>query len=154
VDILPQKLELAKQAGARHVILSDGTNAVEQILRVCPGGPDVAIEVTGRPAAMKQALACVRNQGGVAVVIGNAHFGETLEVEPREFNHGKQLRGTWGGDSQPDRDYPRYVRLLSAGKLSVQPLMGALYRLEDINQALGDLETGKTARPMIDLAAK
>ena len=40
---------------------------------------------------MRQALACVRHQGGAAVVIGNARFGSTLEIDPRELNMGKRL---------------------------------------------------------------
>ena len=42
-------------------------------------------------------------------VVGNARFGESLEIDPRELNQGKRLLGTWGGDGVPDRDYPRYA---------------------------------------------
>ena len=72
---------------------------------------------------MKQALACVRQQGGAAVVIGNARFGSTLEIDPRELNMGKRLLGTWGGDNVPDRDYPRYCKLLASGRLDLEPLL-------------------------------
>ena len=40
-----------------------------------------------------------------------------LELDPKQLNLGKRLLGTWGGDSVPDRDFPRYARLLDAGKL-------------------------------------
>ena len=88
------------------------------------GGADFAIEATGNPAVMRQSLACVRAQGGTAVIVGNAKQGQMLEIDPRELNQGKRLLGTWGGDNVPDRDYPRYGQLIAAGKLNVEPLLG------------------------------
>ena len=152
VDLLQEKLDLAAKLGATHGIRADQGDPVEAIKKLCPGGVDFAIEVTGRPSVMRQALACVRSQGGTAVVVGNARFGESLEIDPREMNQGKRLLGTWGGDSVPDRDYPRYARLVAAGKLSLDPLMTRTYRLDQINQALDDLERGVVARPLINMS--
>ncbi len=152
VDVNPDKLTLAKKLGATHAINSKSTDAVTEILKVCKGGADFAIEATGLPAVMKQALACVRPQGGTAVVIGNARFGSTLEIDPRELNMGKRLLGTWGGDNVPDRDYPRYCKLLASGRLDLEPLLSRSYGLADVNAALEDLERGHAARPLLDIA--
>jgi S-(hydroxymethyl)glutathione dehydrogenase / alcohol dehydrogenase len=153
VDVREDKLALARKLGASDVVNAAAADSVEAILRLCPGGVDFAIEATGRPAVMRQALACVRAQGGSAVVIGNAPFGDKLEIDPRELNQGKRLLGTWGGDSVPDRDFPRYCRLIAAGKLDVEPLLSRTYRLEEINQALDDLERGEAARPIVQMQA-
>ncbi|HYV34158.1 MAG TPA: zinc-binding dehydrogenase, partial [Gemmataceae bacterium] len=115
VDINPAKLTLATQLGASHTIDASKTDPVASIMDLCPGGIDFSVECAGRPAVMRQALACVRNQGGTTVIVGNAPMGEKLEIEPRELNHGKRLLGTWGGDNDPDRDYPRYCKLMAAG---------------------------------------
>ncbi|HJZ54804.1 MAG TPA: zinc-binding dehydrogenase [Gemmataceae bacterium] len=152
VDINPDKLALARQLGATHAIESKSTDAVAEILKLCKGGADFAIEATGIPAVMRQALACVRHQGGAAVVIGNARFGTTLEIDPRELNMGKRLLGTWGGDNAPDRDYPRYCKLLMSGRLDLEPLLSRSYGLADVNAALDELERGKAARPLLDIA--
>jgi S-(hydroxymethyl)glutathione dehydrogenase/alcohol dehydrogenase len=153
VDVNPEKLRLARQLGATHTINSKANDAVQEILKLCKGGADFAIEATGIPAVMRQALACVRHQGGTAVVIGNARFGSTLEVDPREFNMGKRLLGTWGGDNVPDRDYPRYCKLLASGRLNLEPLLSNGYRLADVNAALNDLEHGKAARPLLEISS-
>ena len=151
VDILADKLSLAQALGATQIVDASKTNPVDEILSICPGGVDLTFEATGRPEVMVQALRCVRNQGGKAVVIGNAPYGEKITFDPRELNNGKQLLGTWGGDSVPDRDYPRYAKLIQAGKLNIEPLISRSYSLHEINQALDDLETGLVARPMIDM---
>jgi S-(hydroxymethyl)glutathione dehydrogenase/alcohol dehydrogenase len=151
VDVNPDKLALARTLGATHALNSKSADPVAEILKVCKGGADFAIEATGIPAVMRQALACVRHQGGAAVVIGNARFGSTLEIDPRELNMGKRLLGTWGGDNVPDRDYPRYCKLLMSGRLDLEPLLSRSYGLADVNTALDDLERGQAARPLLDV---
>ena len=151
IDTRQNKLKLAQQMGAMHCINATGVNPVEELNRICPGGVDFAIEATGRPEVMLQALYSVRNQGGIVVVVGNAREGERLELDPKQLNLGKQLRGTWGGDNLPDRDFPRYCELLSAGKLNLGPLSSSIYRLSEINQAIDDLEAGRATRPLIDM---
>ncbi|MEQ9519826.1 MAG: zinc-binding dehydrogenase, partial [Parvibaculum sp.] len=117
-----------------------------------PGGVDVAIEATGIPAVMNDALNSTRQQGGRAVVIGNAKFGQDLKLQPGVFNQGKSLLGTWGGDSQPDRDYGRFAKLLGAGRFPVETLLSKAYSLEQADQALNDLEAGVIGRPLIDMS--
>jgi S-(hydroxymethyl)glutathione dehydrogenase / alcohol dehydrogenase len=152
VDVLPEKLALAQKLGATHAIHARTSDPVQEILKLCKGGADFAIEATGIAPVMRQALACVRQQGGTAVVIGNARFGEKLEIDPRELNAGKRLLGTWGGDNVPDRDYPRYCKLIMAGRLDLEPLLSRGYSLAEVNAALDDLEAGLAARPLIDVA--
>jgi S-(hydroxymethyl)glutathione dehydrogenase/alcohol dehydrogenase len=151
IDLRPDKLELARQVGATHTICAADTDPVAELMRLCPGGVDFAVEATGRPPVMRQALASVRSQGGTAVIVGNARHGERLELDPQQLNQGKRLLGTWGGDNWPDRDYPRYGKLLAAQKLNLDPLLSRTYALGEINDALLDLEQGGAARPLIDM---
>src|SRR3972149_4076752 len=151
VDLNQEKLDLARQMGATDAIRADLTEPVAEITRLCAGGVDVAIEATGRPSAMVQALHSVRGQGGTAVVVANARHGERVEIDPRQLNLGKRLLGTWGGDTSPDHDFPRYAELLAGGRLPLGPLVGRTYRLADINQAVEDLRAGIAVRPLVDL---
>lgn len=152
VDIHPQKLESAARLGATHCVCAANVDPVAEINRLCPGGVDFAIEASGRPEVMLQALSSVRSQGGAAIIIGNARHGERVDVDPRELNQGKRLLGTWGGDNWPDRDFPRYCRLLASGRLNLEPMLSQPYRLSDINEALNDLEDARVVRPLIDMA--
>jgi S-(hydroxymethyl)glutathione dehydrogenase / alcohol dehydrogenase len=100
---------------------------------------------------MQQAIEAVRMQGGVAVIAGNARFGETWPLDPRQLNQGKRILGTWGGDNLPERDFPRYQRLIKSGRLDCSRFVNDQYPLTDINRALDDLAAGKVARPLIAL---
>jgi S-(hydroxymethyl)glutathione dehydrogenase/alcohol dehydrogenase len=154
VDINPSRLEIARQLGATAVIDATDSDPVEDIRKMVAGGLDVAIEASGNPEVMRQALLSVRSRGGTVVVIGNARHGQRLEIDPAQLNQGKRLLGTWGGDNEPDRDFPRYCELLMAGKLNLSPLLAKTYVLESINDALDDLETGRVPRPLVTMHAE
>jgi S-(hydroxymethyl)glutathione dehydrogenase/alcohol dehydrogenase len=151
VDVRQSKLDIATKMGATHVVDATKMDPVQAIQQICEDGADFSIEATGRPDVMVQALRCVRSQGGVAVVVGNAHHGELIHLDPRQLNLGKQLRGSWGGDTSPDRDFRRYCGLLQDGSLDLALLSNRIYSLNNINDAIADLADGTVARPLIAL---
>lgn len=151
IDINEEKLAVAKGQGADYIINPAKIDPVISISQISPEGLDYCIEATGIPSVMEQALLSVRNQGGVATIIGNARFGDRLSIDPRQLNQGKQLRGTWGGDIVPDRDFPRIIRLINAGIFNPSFLISRIYSLDEINLALDDLEQGHVIRPIIDM---
>ncbi len=153
IDRHTSRLELAQSLGATQTIDIRHQDPVSTIRSTFPAGLDFAVEATGVPAVMDQALSVVRAQGGTTAIVGNAHFGALWNLDPRQLNQGKRILGTWGGDNAPDRDYPRYCRLITAGKLPVQHLLTREYSLVQVNAALDDLESGITPRPLINLAS-
>ena len=153
VDPNPTRRALAKLYGATHV-LDAADDVIAEIKKIVPQGVDLAVESSGIPVVMEQAINATRQQGGRAVVIGNAKHGVTLSLNPGVFNQGKSLLGTWGGDSVPDRDFARYGRLLSSGRFPVRDLLSKPYTLAQADQALADLAAGKVGRPLIDMSLR
>ena len=151
VDLLAEKLDLAKSMGATHVIDASCEDPVEALDRLFDAGVDCAIEATGRPDVMDQALRSVRARGGRAVVVGNAPHGERFCLDPCQLNQGKKLLGTWGGDWVPDRDFPRFLDLYSSSEADLTQLISKVYSLEKINQAIEELSSGSVVRPLIDM---
>jgi S-(hydroxymethyl)glutathione dehydrogenase/alcohol dehydrogenase len=154
IDPNPTRRALAPLYGATHVIDPAATDVLTEIKKIVPQGVDIAVESSGAPTAMEMAVNATRQQGGRAVVIGNARQGAVLSLNPAVFNQGKSLMGTWGGDSIPDRDYGRYARLLGAGRFPVRNLLSKPYALEQADQALQDLASGTIGRPLIDMSLR
>jgi len=150
-DQRTQRLEIAQQLGATDLINAATSDPLSVLKEICPGGWDVAVEATGIPSVMQNALSIVRPRGGTAVVIGNAKFGESLRLEPREFNLGKRLLGTWGGDTVPDRDFPQYCDWIATGLTKVELLLDREYSLAQTTAALEDLHSGRCTRPLINM---
>lgn len=151
VDVVPQKLALAKQLGATHTI--DGSGDPGGTLREVTGGKgvDFAVEAAGHPAAMEAAYESVRAAGGLCVIAGNAPHGATIKLNPFSLIAGRRIAGSWGGECRPDIDIPRYGALYGEGRLPLAALISAEYPLEHINAAFDDLEAGRVARALVKL---
>jgi S-(hydroxymethyl)glutathione dehydrogenase / alcohol dehydrogenase len=154
VDPNPTRRALAKIYGATHVLDPSAGDVIAEIKKIVPQGVDLSVESSGVPAVMEQAINSTRQQGGRAVVVGNAKHGAVLTLNPGVFNQGKSLLGTWGGDSYPDRDYGRYGRLLASGRFPVRDLLSKPYSLAQADQALQDLAAGQVGRPLIDMSLR
>jgi S-(hydroxymethyl)glutathione dehydrogenase/alcohol dehydrogenase len=153
VDIAANKRDLAQKSGATHCIDANSKDVADQIRAATANqGVDIAIEATGEPVVMRLAMECVRNQGGRAVIAGNANAGAMLAIPPALFNQGRSLLGTWGGDSVPGRDFPAIAAFMAEGRIDVAPLLNRRYGLGEINTALSDLKDGRVGRPLIDMS--
>lgn len=152
VDVFDHKLEQARQVGATHLINAHQQDPLATILEITGGrGVDYAIEAAGRRETMEMAFQSVRDNGGLCVLAGNLPYGQSISLDPFDLIKGKRIIGTWGGESQPDRDIPLYVDLYLAEKLKLDSLITHEYRLEDINHAFDDLEQGKVGRALIEM---
>ena len=98
---------------------------------------------------MLQSLESIRPRGGTTVILGNTHHEEEIKINPRHFNLGKNILGSWGGESIPDKHYEFYEKLISDKKLDLSFLTEHKYHLNEINQAIEDINKGKTTRVMI-----
>jgi Zn-dependent alcohol dehydrogenase len=64
---------------------------------------------------------------------------------------GKTLRGSIGGSSRPDRDFPMYVRWFKDGRLPLDLLVTRRYKLDQINEAVEALHNGEiTGRAILE----
>lgn len=155
VDVFERKLEQARQLGATHLINAKEQDPLATILEITGGrGVDYAIEAAGKPETMETAFQSVRNNGGLCVLAGNLPHGERITLNPFDLIQGKRIIGSWGGETQPDRDIPKYVDLYLSGKLKLDRLITHTYSLGNINQALNNLERGKVGRALIDMSQR
>ncbi|AMV25619.1 Aryl-alcohol dehydrogenase [Gemmata sp. SH-PL17] len=154
VDVVEQKLADARRFGATHTVNACHCDPVAAILELTGGrGADFAVEAAGRRETMEAAFRCVRDKGGLCVLAGNLPHGEQISLNPFDLIRGKRIVGTWGGDTVPDRDLPRYARLFLDGKLPLADLISREYPLSGANAALDDLEGGRVARALINMLA-
>ncbi len=146
VDVLPARLEMAKQLGATHAILAGGTVSVsEEIRKSIPGGVNYALDTTGQAEAAPQAIAALAPKG---------HFGfVTVPAGGMQLNlsavmlQGLSVRGIVQGDSVPDIFIPRLIDLHLAGRFPFDKFI-AKYDFARINQAIEDQAAGKVVKPV------
>jgi S-(hydroxymethyl)glutathione dehydrogenase / alcohol dehydrogenase len=148
VDVVPAKLELARELGATDAVDASASDPVEAVRDLVPGGVDHAFEALGRPATIETTLA-LTGRGGQAVLIGMAPPDARVAFDALTVTLEERcVRGSWYGSCLPLRDFPLLVDLYRGGSLRLDPLI-AECGLEDVNDAFRRMEAGETARSVI-----
>jgi Zn-dependent alcohol dehydrogenase len=149
VDVNEQKLEFARRFGATHIVNAKTTDAVGEIKKLTGGGADFAIDAVGLPQTQEQILRMVRpgysgmNRGGTALLVGITPPDAKAILDTSLFLGSRSFTRTSGGDCKPERDFPLFIRWFREGKLKLNDLVTNRYRLEQINEAVDDLEHGR-----------
>jgi S-(hydroxymethyl)glutathione dehydrogenase/alcohol dehydrogenase len=152
IDIEDKKLSLAKEFGATDVINSKKENVLDKINELTNGvGVDYAIEASGVASVIEMAFKSVRNGGGECIFASHPKAGDMISLDPFDLICGKKIRGSWGGACNPDRDLPKFFELYLEGVLPLEKLIEKSYKIDEINQALDDLEDRKVLRPLIEI---
>ncbi|MCK4821612.1 zinc-binding dehydrogenase, partial [bacterium] len=146
VDVFDYKLKLARDVGATYLINASREDTLATILQITGGrGVDYSIEAAGLRETMEGAFQAVRDNGGLCVLAGNLSQGERILLDPFDLIKGKQIIGTWGGETDPDRDIPKYICLYQAGKLKLDKLITDHFTLNEINKAIDLMRKGDIA---------
>jgi S-(hydroxymethyl)mycothiol dehydrogenase len=141
VDVLPEKLELARELGATDVVDASGGDSVPQV-RELTGGVDYAFDAITAPAALADAVRMCA-YAGTATLVGVPPPGRTLGLDPElDLFHPKvTIAVTHGGDTIPQEDFPFLAQAALDGKLDLEKFVTRTIALEDVPQALDDLHT-------------
>ena len=147
IDRVESKLELAREFGATDTVLA-GDDAVGEVLELTDGGVDYSFEAIGLKPTAEQCLAILRPRG-TATIIGMIPEGQTVEVGPWDLLTEKTLKGTDMGSVITRVDIPLYCDLYLQGRLKFDELISRRVKLEEINEAYDELETGAPARCVV-----
>jgi NAD+-dependent secondary alcohol dehydrogenase Adh1 len=134
VDPSQGALELARSLGADHTVLADGTQ-VEQVLELTGGnGAEVVIDYVGEKGAEADAWRMTRRAGSHFVVgYGGAVNVPTIDIISTERNIIGNLVGSYN-------DLAELMTLAAQGKVELHT---QTYPLDQVNQAMDDLEAGQ-----------
>lgn len=143
VDLFDNRLALAKEMGATHLINSKEQEAKAEIERITGvQGVDVFIDNTGQPAIIELGYAITKPQGRVTLV-GVPRKGSNINIYSLPLHFGKGLAGSQGGEAIPNLDIPRYQNLFNAGRIKLRELVTDYFSLDQINDAVAGMRTGK-----------
>ena len=150
VDLNEQRLALAKELGATHVLNPTEVDVVAEIQKITGGGAKFSLETSGSLKALRQAVDSIQILGECGM-IGAPAFGSEIGLDTWGLLLGRKIRGICEGDSVPDIFIPKLVELYKQGRFPFDKLV-KLYPFEQINQAVGDSERGKTIKAVLQFA--
>jgi S-(hydroxymethyl)glutathione dehydrogenase/alcohol dehydrogenase len=151
LDVVPEKLQLARRFGATDIINTLEVDAIEATKSLTRGyGADIGIDAVGSKATFDQLVGLTR-PGGQCILSGMA--SPDLSLSMMTFTAaGKILKANMLGMGDFQVEFPRLVRLYQEGALMLDELISKRITLDRVNEAFVDMEAGKVARTVIDIA--
>lgn len=132
LDMVPEKLELAKACGADLTINIAEEDAVAKVKELTGGyGADVYIEATGHPSAVSQGLNLLRKLG---TFVEYSVFKDKAAVDWSIISDDKEL-DVLGAHLGP-HCWPAAIKLIEDGKLPMESICTHQFPLERFQEAL------------------
>jgi L-iditol 2-dehydrogenase len=141
IDLVDERLNVAKELGADETINAGKENAVEKVRQLTGGyGADIVIEAIGSPTTWEQALRLAR-KGGTVLEFGGCPPGTEIKLNTEMLHYGELT--VLGAFHTTPLHFRKALNLISSRTVDVRPLVTKRMRLEDIKQAFEILSTSK-----------
>lgn len=152
VDIIDSKIEMACSWGVTHGFnLAKTPDLKREILNVLgSGGADVVVDTTGRASVIELAYN-LTHADGRTILVGVPRKGDHVNIYTLPLHFKKVLKGSHGGNSVPDVEIPRFVRLMERKKMRLEGLFTHEFGLDDINKALQVFRSGEAGRVLVNM---
>jgi len=147
-DVKPDRLDMALELGATHVVNSSEGDTLEKIMEISGGGVNFALDTTGIPEVIRVATDSLAMKGVCGILGANPPDTEMTLQCFNFLSHGKRLMGLIEGDAISDEFIPQLIELYKQGKFPFDKLV-KYYEFDQINEAIHDTHTGATIKPIV-----
>lgn len=136
IDVMPEKLEWAKNMGADVIINGKEENAYEAVQKITNGrGTDMVFEAAGTAFTCAQVLG-LASKGGTVVYLGIPYADVTID----RFNFESIMRnelhvvGSWNSITgpYPGKAWETTIHFMKEGKVDLTPIITHRYNLDEI----------------------
>lgn len=155
VDIYDNKKDVFESIGGDLFINCAKENIQEKLQsNLSLKDVDVILDASGSAKSITDSIPLLASDGRY-IIVGYLKSGASIEI--KDANHlfgvseGKTIKATQGGRFLPSKDIPHYVKLYQAGLLDIDNLITHRTKLDDINNAIELMRSGKAGRIIIDL---
>jgi L-iditol 2-dehydrogenase len=126
VDLEDDRLAIAKELGAAHLINSRAGDAAPAVRALTEGrGADVAFEAVGIEPTVRDAIAAVR-KGGNVTLVGNLFPDVSIPLQS-VVSRQIRLQGSCGSSGE----YPECLELIASGRVQVDRFVSVTAPLEE-----------------------
>ena len=154
VDVEDEKEVFFKKLGGDFYINSKKESVQEKVSNILnKKGIDVVIDTTGITSMINLGISLLADSGRFIMVGHPNPNDDTIEI--KNANHmfngiGKKLMATQGGQTNPQKDINRYLRLYENKMLNLKELITNRFELNEVNNAISTLKQGKSGRIIIN----
>jgi Zn-dependent alcohol dehydrogenase len=149
VDVVAEKLALARELGATDAVDASGGDAVQQVRELTDGVDYAFSAITSISGLVDAVRMCA--YGGTATLVGVPPPARTLDVDVElDLFHPKiAIAVTHGGDTIPQQDFPFLAQAALDGRLDLDRFVTKTIELEQVPEALDELHAPKGIRTVV-----
>jgi NDMA-dependent alcohol dehydrogenase len=150
-DIVPAKLDWAREFGATHGVNAQGEELTRAVLELTDGiGVNHAFVCIDPAATLVPAFRATAKAGNVVVTALTPDTIGEIRIPPLElFVTQKAIMGAVYGFASPRLQIPELLALYRKGTLKLRELITKTYHLDEIDRGYADLEAGKNLRGVV-----
>ncbi|GLX69779.1 NAD(P)-dependent alcohol dehydrogenase [Paenibacillus glycanilyticus] len=147
VDVHEQRLKLARELGATHVINGKEANAQEELMKITGVGVNYVVETTGVGPVVLQAIRSLAQMGEMVSLAAMAN----IEVPFMEITgFGRKIMGVTEGDSVPHTFIPKLISYYKNGQFPFDKLV-KYFEFDQINDAFAASKSGEVIKPILKM---
>jgi alcohol dehydrogenase len=139
IDITPERLARAQQLGAAAIINANDGDVVEAVRELSKGGVHVSLDALGSPSTSYNSVANLRKRGK-HIQVGLMLADHRNAAVPMDLVIAKELEILGSHGMQAFR-YAEMMRMIAAGTLQPQQLLGRTISLDEAPDELIKLDT-------------
>jgi L-iditol 2-dehydrogenase len=148
MDILEERLELAKRFNPEVVIDSTGPGYISKVLKETDNlGADVVIVACPSKKAQIESLEMVR-KGGRVIFFGGLPHGKSQVFLDTNLIHYKNLR-IYGSSTFTPRHHKLAIEMIAEGKIKANEYITDVFSLQEYQKAIKVLELGKALKVVL-----
>ena len=149
VDLSDEKLQLARELGATHLVNPRNIDSDAALLEAAGGPVDYGFDMAGAVPAFETAYKLTA-RGGSTITSGLPNPAARFQLPLAQIvGEEREIQGSYLGSGAPAVDIARYIDLYKAGRLPVDKLLGRTFTLDEINEGFDHLASGSSLRDAI-----
>ncbi|MHA1197642.1 MAG: zinc-binding dehydrogenase, partial [Promethearchaeota archaeon] len=146
IDVNDWRLEFSKKCGATHLINSVKIDAIKEVHKILPEGPDIIFEAAGSLPAAQLAFDLCRRGTRIN------EFGVTtdgiINISPAEI-HWKETRVDASFSVYP-RVMQKSIRLMEKGIIDSSKIITHRFSLDDIKKAMNTMKISERIKIIVN----
>jgi L-iditol 2-dehydrogenase len=151
-DIIPERLDLARQLGA-DIIYNNVEGQLKEIVNQATDGQgvDAAVVAVGVAPLVVQAAECL-GEGGRLNIFAGIYPPTPLNIDPNLI-HYKELVLTGSADSTP-QDMYEALQFIETGQVQVEKLISHTFSLEDLQHGFELVKHQQGLKVMVEIGGE
>ncbi|HEY0682777.1 MAG TPA: NAD(P)-dependent alcohol dehydrogenase [Steroidobacter sp.] len=147
IDINAERLQIAADLGATHVVNAREKNDVAVAIRnIVPRGVEFVLDTSGRRENLNAGIGALAAMGHFGFVAFNERSGAVVDAS--RLTLGQTLQGIIQGDAVSALMIPELIGLYRSGRFPFDRLI-TFYDFADINRAFDDAAAGRAIKAVL-----